>query len=188
METTTRRFSIVRKFYKRWKRLPSLTETQKLFNVSSKTVAARLYQKMIVDGLLYKEGRKFSPTTKFFEVPLLGSVRAGHPSIADNFVDSVSLDDYIIEKPNSTFTLKVNGDCLLDLGISTGDLAVIEKAKTANINDVVLVLVDNEWGLKILKEKDGKYYLDVANSKFSPIFPQSELKIYGVLKGVVKKF
>lgn len=143
---------------------------------------------MIEEGYLYKKNRKFMPTSKFFEIPLLGSVKAGMPTVADSFVDHISIDDYIVKDPVATFTFKVRTDCLKDMGINIGDLAVIERTKEAKLNDIVLVVVNNDWCLRILHEKEGKKVLDVANPDASPIYLEGPPTVYGVVRGIVKRF
>jgi len=177
----------LRSFYKKHHRLPSYQEMLKIFNVTSKNAVFRWVQKLIEKNFLKKEGGKIVPTSNFFALPLVGLVKAGFPILAEENRQYLSLDEYLIDDPNSTFLLRVSGDSLIGVGIFEGDLVVIERKRNANVGDIVLAQIDNEWTLKILKKIGNRYYLESANKKYPPFFPKNELKIFGVVKAVIRK-
>lgn len=151
----------------------------------------KVISKFIEDGFLKKDGgNKIAPTTRFFALPLLGDIRAGFPILAEENKEYVSLDDYLIENPSSSFLLKVRGDSLEGVGIFEGDIVIIERKKQATSGSVVLAQIDKEWTLKILKRDRAKrlLYLSAANPKYPSFYPKEELQIHGVVKAVVRKF
>jgi repressor LexA len=177
----------LRSFYKKHHRLPSYQEMLKIFGVNSKNAVFRWIQKLIEENFLKKEGSKIVPAAKFFALPVLGLVKAGFPILAEENRQYLSLDEYLIEDPNSTFLLRVSGDSLIGAGIFDGDLVIIERKRVANVGDIVLAQIDNEWTLKILRKIENRYYLESANKKYPAFFPKAELKIFGVVKAVVRK-
>lgn len=181
------RFNKLKKFYKKLKRLPSYSEMLQLFNLSSKNSIYKIVEKWIKRGFLKKESRKLMPTTKFFSLPLLGIVKAGFPILAEENKNYLSLDEYLIEDPTSSFLFKVSGDSLINLGIFDGDIVIIERKKQALSGEIVLAQIDKEWTLKILRRDRGKIYLKAANPKYPPFFPREELQIFGVVKAVIRK-
>jgi len=183
------RLNLVKKFFRRFKRLPSYSEMLKLFNLSSKKSIHDIVHEWIEEDLLKMEKGKLAPTSKFFSIPLLGLVKAGYPILADENKEYVSLDEYLIEDPHSSFLLKVSGDSLTGVGIFDGDYVVIEKRKNAYPGDLVLAEIDKEWTLKILRKErhHGKIYLQAANPKYPPLYPHQELQIFGVVKAVIRK-
>jgi repressor LexA len=42
--------------------------------------------------------------------------------------------------------------------------------------------------MKYLRKKGGKYYLEPANKNYSNIYPEQDLKIAAIVKGVVRKY
>lgn len=179
----------VKGFYKKYKRLPSYSEMLKLFGYASKNAVYKVVQKWIEEGLLAKENNKLSPTSQFFALPLLGIIKAGFPILAEENKTYLTLEEYLIDDPQSSFLLKVNGDSMVDVGIFEGDIVVIEQKKEASAGDIVLAEIDREWTLKILrKNRERKLYLEAANPKYPPFIPKRELKIHGVVKAVVRKF
>lgn len=185
------RLGVIKKFFRKYRRLPSYSEMLKLFGFSSKNAVFKIVQKWIEDGFIKKEsGGKLAPTSKFFSLPLLGNIKAGFPILAEENKSYLTLDDYLIESPQSSFLLKVSGDSLTGIGIFDGDIVIIEQKKQAINGDVVLAQIDKEWTLKILKRDQIKQrsYLEAANPKYPPFYPLQELQIFGVVKAVVRKF
>ncbi len=187
---TIDRLGIIKKFYRRHKRLPSYSEMLKLFKIASKNAIFKIVGKWIEEGIIKKEGSKLAPTSRFFAIPLLGNIRAGFPILAEENRDYVSLDDYLIEDPQSSFLLKVNGDSLEGIGIFEGDIVIIERKKDAPVGSVVLAQIDKEWTLKILRKDRLQriIYLSAANPKYPSFYPKEELQIFGIVKAVVRKF
>ncbi|MEO6509209.1 MAG: S24 family peptidase [Patescibacteria group bacterium] len=176
-------------FYKKNRRLPSYSEMGKLFGFASKKSVFDIVHRWIEEGFLQKINEKLSPTTKFFSLPLLGIIKAGFPILAEENKQYLSLDDYLIEDPQSSFLLKVSGDSLIDEGIYDGDIVIIERKKDANAGDIVLAEIDKEFTLKILKKDPVRRisYLQAANPNYPAFYPKFELNIHGVVKGVVRK-
>jgi len=158
-----------------------------LFGFASKNAIYKIVRQWITEGFFIKEEDKLVPTSKFFSLPLLGLVKAGFPILAEEDKKYLTLDDYLIEDPISSFLLTVSGDSLVEIGIFDGDIVVIEKRKEALPGDVVLAEIDREWTLKILRRDQNKTYLASANINYPPFFPQNELKIHGVVKAVIRK-
>ncbi len=184
------RLGAVKKFFRKNRRLPSYSEMLKIFGFSSKNAVFKIMQKWIEEGLIKKEDRKLAPTSKFFSLPLLGLIKAGFPILSEEDRSYLTLDDYLIEDPQSSFLLKVSGDSLIGIGIFDGDIVIIERKKDALTGDVVLAQIDKEWTLKILKRDREKRvtYLEAANPKYPAFYPNQELQIFGIVKAVVRKF
>ncbi len=175
-------------FYRKNKRMPSYSEMLSLFGLASKNAIHKIVTKLEEQGYISKIGGKLAPANLFFQIPLLGSVKAGFPTGAEESLDFMSLDEYLVDKPNSSFMLKVAGDSLEGIGIFKGDLVILEKAMSANRGEVVLALIDNEWTLKILEKVEGLTVLRSANPKYPDFYPHLDLQIFGIVKSVIRKY
>ena len=61
-----------------------------------------------------------------------GGIKAGFPSPAQDYLtESIDLNKILIRHTETTFYAKVSGDSLSDIGISDGDLAVIDRSLEA---------------------------------------------------------
>ena len=74
------------------------------------------------------------------------------------------------------------------VGIFEGDLIVIEKTTNARSGDIVLALIDNEWTLKLLDKKNGISILRAANPNYPEFIPVTELRVFGIVKSVMRKY
>lgn len=180
----------IKNFYYTKNRMPSFLEISKLFNYSSKGAARYLVNKLISSGYLKQDPQgKLLPNNLLGNYALLGSIKAGFPSPAEEELqDNISFDQYLIKKPESTYLVTVEGDSMIDSGIMPGDLVIVEKGRQAKTGDIVIAEVDNEWTMKYLDKKDGKVRLIPANKNYQPIIPKENLKIGGVVIGVVRKY
>ena len=177
-------------FYRSRKRMPSYLEIAKLAGFASKNAAYRLAQKLINEELLKKDSTgRLIPGRTFGGLKLIGLVEAGFPSVAEEeLLDTVSIDDYLIENYSATYLLKVKGLSMKDAGIVEGDLVVVERSSSAKVGDIVIANVDGEFTMKYLRKNRTKFYLEPANEDFDDIHPEGALEISAVVKGVVRKY
>jgi SOS regulatory protein LexA len=149
-----------------------------------------LVDRLVAEGLVTKDPQgKLIPTRRNGEAPLLGLVAAGFPSPAEEeLLDTMSLDEYLIENREATYLLKVTGDSMLDAGIQLGDLVIVERTNRPRVGDIVIAEVDGEWTIKYLRKRGNTLSLAPANRKYKPIFPMQELKIAAVVKAVVRQY
>lgn len=81
----------------------------------------------------------------FDEITLYGdSVPAGFPSPADDYLDmDLNLHDYLVQHPSATFCVRAIGDSMVDAGIQSSDVMVIDRALTPKNNDIILACKRN---------------------------------------------
>ena len=178
-------------FYSANKRMPSYAEIMRLVGFKSKNAVYKLVNKLVEEGAILKDKTgRLIPSRMFGEVPLLGLVEAGFPSVAEQSpLDSLSLDEYLIDKKDKTYLLEVKGDSMIDAGIHEGDYVLAERGKPAKDGDIVIACVDEGWTMKYLRhDKAGKPWLEPANKDFKPIHPKESFEIAAVVKGVVRKY
>jgi len=184
------RLEKIRKFYLKNNRMPSYSEVASLFGFRSKNAAYKLIGRLKELGLVYSDSTgRLLPGALKNSIKLLGSVTAGFPSPAEEELqDTMSLDEYLINNPNSTYLLKVEGDSMLGAGIQPGDLVLVDKNVTPKSGDIVIAQIDNEWTLKYFEKKGRAVYLRAANKKYPLIKPREELIIGGVVVANVRKY
>jgi SOS regulatory protein LexA len=151
---------------------------------------SHLVDHLVAEGLVTKDAHgKLLPTTRNGELPLLGIIEAGFPSPAEEeLIDTMSLDDYLIDNREATYLLRVKGDSMLYAGIRPGDLVIVERTNHPRVGDIVIAEVDGEWTMKFLRKRGDQLYLAPANPKYRPIFPKQELKVVAVVIAVVRKY
>ena len=118
-------------------------------------------------------------------------VPAGFPSPADDHAESrLDLNEYLINQAESTFFVRIKGDSMVDAGILDNDIVIVDRSKSAAINDIVLASIDGEFTVKVLTKNNKGPYLMPANKEFKPIYIEegSQFEIWGVVTGSVRKF
>lgn len=177
-------------YYASHRVLPSYAAMSALLGLKSKSSVAALVARLKLAGYFETApDRRLKPGSKFFERTLADSVRAGHPSPADDASsDTVTIDDYLVERPSQTVLVRVKGDSMIDAGIHPGDIAVVEKKPAANPGDIVIAIVDNDFTLKYLERDKSGFILRPANPAYPVIRPKGQLEIFGVMVGLVRKY
>lgn len=178
--------------------MPVYTEIMKLLGFKSKNAVSKLVHKLIDEGVLDKDSTgHLIPNKLIGEVPMLGLVEAGFPTVAEeSLLDTINIDDYLIHDKDSTYLLKVKGESMIDAGIHDGDIVIAEKvntegsarAKEVRDGDIVIALVDGGWTMKYYRNRLGQVYLEPANENFKNIYPETELEVVAIVKGVIRKY
>ncbi len=177
-------------FYSENKRMPTYSEMMKLFSFKSKNAVSRVVEKLLEAGLVAKDhlGRLI-PSSSFGEIQMAGFVTAGLPAtVEEELLDRVNLDDLLIEKKASTYMLEVDGDSMIDAHIEKGDMVLVERANQAKDGQIVIAEVDGEFTMKYFRKEGNKVWLEPANKKYQPIYPEHSLNINAVLKAVIRKY
>jgi len=125
---------------------------------------------------------------KVVEVPLLGKVTAGTPIEAIEMPDEFfSLPANLISTKNEVFTLKVQGESMINVGIYDGDILVVERKNTANNGETVVAMNDdNEVTVKTFYKEKNQIRLQPENDTMDPIILK-ECTILGKVVGLYRK-
>ncbi len=179
-------------FYTANKRMPSYSEMMELFGFKSKNAVFRLIQKFIDAGIVTKDSMgKLIPTHIFDEIPLLGSVKAGFPSPTEIVEETINLNDLLIRKRDTTYLITVDGDSMIDAHIADGDMVIVERAHTARDGEIVIAMIDGESTMKYFRKdpkNPNKIWLEPANERFAPMYPEQSLEIVAIVRGVIRKY
>lgn len=170
--------------------MPSYSEIGELTGIRSKNAVFKLVGRLEELKVVERDARgRLIPRALTASVKLLGTVEAGFPSPAEEeLVDTISLDDFLVQNPEASFLLKVSGDSMSGAGILPGDMVIVDKRRQPKSGDIVVAQVDGEWTMKYLKKSGGSVALHPANPKYRPIRPRDELKVAGVVTAVVRKY
>ncbi|HJZ92398.1 MAG TPA: transcriptional repressor LexA [Gemmataceae bacterium] len=119
--------------------------------------------------------------------PLLGTVAAGAGLEAVAHEERVDLGELFAGKEH--YALKVRGQSMIDDHIDDGDYVILKKQETADNGERVVAMIDGSATLKKFYRRKERVVLEPANSTMAPIVvaPDRDIKIMGVLVGVVRK-
>lgn len=123
------------------------------------------------------------------ELPLfLESVSAGFPSPADDYLEGkLDLNKHLIKNPAATFFVRVTGDSMIDAGIHSGDILVVDRSLTPKNGSIVIAIIDSELIVKRMQLIKNKIFLVPENPKFETIEISGEMnfEVWGVVSTVI---
>ena len=126
------------------------------------------------------------------KIPLFSStVAAGYPSPAEDHVeDTLDLNEYMVQRPDNTFMLRVEGESMKNAGIMPDDILVVDRSLKAAHNKIIIAAVDGELTVKRLYHRDEQIKLLPENPAYPEIELESEtdLVIWGVVIGSFRRF
>lgn len=178
---------------------PSVSEMAKALKVKSKNAIAKLLSALESKGVIRKSGKargievldspEGEPISRgMFSIPVIGRITAGLPMLAEEQIeDWLSLPASLIRGKKDVFLLKVMGMSMKDAGILDGDLVLVKQQKIAEVNNIVVALLDDEATVKRLVKKDGKFFLKAENKEYPNIYPEHEWSIQGKVIGVIRR-
>ena len=108
-------------------------------------------------------------TDRVVQVPLIGTVAAGLPILADqNFECCVP---FVAGRhdPRELFALRVKGDSMVEAAILDGDIIVARQTPVAENGEIVVALVGEEATVKTFYKEEGHFRLQPENHTMSPI-------------------
>jgi len=114
------------------------------------------------------------------------SVCAGFPSPASDYLEGeIDLNRYLITNPPATFIVKSQGNCMLQAGIHSGDLLIVDRSIKPKNNSIVIASIDGELTVKRIKISGKKYLLTSDNKEYGKIKINNESNIF--IWGIVTK-
>ncbi|MCD7734226.1 MAG: transcriptional repressor LexA [Clostridiales bacterium] len=126
------------------------------------------------------------PTGRVNQVPLLGSVAAGSPILAEECIE-----DYLVFDTDGLsgehFALRIRGESMLKAGILPGDIVIVHQQENARNGEIVIALIGDEATCKRLDRRNGETWLLPENDDYQPI-DGSEATILGKVVAVVRRY
>jgi repressor LexA len=139
-----------------------------------------------------------APAPAFRPVPILGRIAAGSPILAEeNREGEVPVASSALPgRGDDVFALRVRGDSMIDAHICDGDLVLVRRQDTAQINDIVAALVESGTGeaeatVKRYQRDGQRVVLKPENPTMSPIVidpSRRSVTILGKVVGLLRGF
>jgi repressor LexA len=114
-------------------------------------------------------------------LPLVGSVAAGMPRLAEEHVE-----DWVQTPFAADFLLRVTGESMRDAGILDGDLVAVRRQAVAEQGQIVVALIEDEATVKRYLRRDDHVVLMPENPDYPPIEVRGEFTILGRVVGVLR--
>ena len=124
------------------------------------------------------------------EIDMLGEVRAGFPSPADEEPrEKLDLIKLLVRHPASTFFFRVGGTSMIDAEMDEGDIIIVDRSIEPYKGCSAVCFIDGEFTVKRVERHSDHTMLIAANPKFEPIriSADNEFAIWGVVTYIIKR-
>ena len=127
-----------------------------------------------------------------FESSLLGDVKAGFPSPAEDIREKLDLVKLLVRHKASTFFFRISGVSMVDAAMDEGDIIIVDRAVDPYNGCKAVCFIDGEYTVKRVEMADSKVRLMPANelnTAYKPIevTPENNFIIWGVVTYTIKK-
>jgi repressor LexA len=172
--------------------IPTMPEIAAGVGLSTGTICKYIAY-MREQGIIEYDGGQRTITTKkgladmsaYFRVPVLGRISCGIPKFAEENIEEYVKLPVSLFGQGDYFFLRAYGESMINAGIDDGDLVLVRQQSTADYNQIVVALVDDEATLKRYRpQNDGTIRLHPENERFEDIIVDTESCI---IQGVAVK-
>ena len=118
----------------------------------------------------------------------LDKISAGFPSPATDYMENkLDLNEHLIKHPAATFIVKASGFSMIDAGIHSGDLLIIDRSITPQNDNIVIASIFGDLTVKKLKKKKNALFLVSASDHYPSIEVKEEMEcfIWGVVTYII---
>ena len=190
-EKLTKIMDYIRKFSEENGYTPSVREIAYECGIKSTATVHSYLEKLQSKGLLNRTTNKKRSVTlgknTGVSIPLIGTVTAGQPIFAyENYEDyyTFPVGEF---RGEELFMLEVQGESMIEAGIFDGDKIIVRKQNTAQLNDIVVALIEDGATVKRITGIGEKIILHPENSTMSDmIFGSFEIQILGKVVGLIR--
>ncbi|WP_078038597.1 transcriptional repressor LexA [Oribacterium sp. C9] len=129
------------------------------------------------------------PAREVAQIPLVGTVAAGLPLLAEENVSEYFPIPVDILPNQKVFMLTVKGDSMINCGILNGDKVIVEQQNTCRDGEIVVALVEDSATVKRFYKENGHIRLQPENDTMDPIIvPDCQIlgKVIGLIRMGVK--
>ncbi len=170
---------------------PTIREiAEKLELKSTKAVFVHL-KNLEQDGYIKrsKKARAIEILPQYVNIPIMGVISAGKPLLTQEYMEQIYHIPH--EEGIGRFFLKIHGDSMVDAGLNSGDMVLVDKNQSAKSGDIVVAIINGEATVKRFIKKGITFLLKPENKYYDPITinPQEdEFEIVGTVVGHLTLF
>jgi repressor LexA len=174
---------------------PSLREIMRAVGYNSPRSVQLMLRRLHERGLIYYiDGKvtlrrgKGAPSERTVEVPLVGSVACGTPSLAEQDPEAlIHLSTQIARPGHEYFLLRAQGTSMNKSGIKDGDLVLVRQQSTAEEGEKIVALINDDATIKLFHREGDVVVLrpNSSDKKHKPIILSEDFIIQGVVAAVL---
>ena len=119
-------------------------------------------------------------------LPLLGSVAAGQPMLAEENIEEYVPVPQIAGGAEGEYLLRIRGESMKEAGILEGDYVVVHPQETAKDGEIIVALLGEEATVKRYFREPDHVRLQPENATMEPIRGK-EVRVLGRVVGLMRR-
>ncbi|HVL20631.1 MAG TPA: transcriptional repressor LexA [Amaricoccus sp.] len=170
------------------RRLPHRARALEIIRLPESLEASAGFAPQVVDG---ESAASPAARPAAVDLPVMGRIAAGTPIEAIQQVSHhIAVPGAMLASAGRHYALEVKGDSMIEAGINSGDIVVIQEQQTAQNGDIVVALVDGgEATLKTFRRRGSTIALEAANSAYETrLYQDHQVRVQGKLVGLIRSY
>jgi len=129
----------------------------------------------------------YKGTKNFSQQEVHTANATGFGAAADDYAErGIDLNEQLIRNKPATFFMRVNSDAMIEAGIYSGDVVIVDRSLPASNGKVIIAVIDGEMLIRRLEITNNKKRLVPATKKISAIdIGEAPLNVWGVVTYVI---
>lgn len=122
-------------------------------------------------------------------LPIIGSVAAGQPILAQEHIQDTYKIDKNVFNPSADYLLRVKGDSMKNIGIMNGDFLAVHCTSDVHAGQIVVARIEDEVTVKRFYREGNVVTLTAENEHYQPIkvdVSKQNFVIEGIGVGIIR--
>ncbi len=140
------------------------------------------------DDTIYSPAWKGSKTYRQQQTPTANAT--GFGAATDDYAErGIDLNEELVTNKPATFFFRMNGDAMIDAGIHSGDILIVDRSVKAIAGKIVVAAVNGELLVRRLFKTLNRLSLTAENNRYATMELNecSECNIWGVVTWVIHR-
>lgn len=177
------------------RRLPHRARALEIIRLPESIEASLGFEPQVVEGGAPEGARGpagvSGTAASSFELPVMGRIAAGTPIEAIQQVSRhIAVPGAMLSAAGRHYALEVKGDSMINAGINSGDIVVIQEQQAAQNGDIVVALIEGEEAtLKTFRRRGSTIALEAANPAYETrLYQDHQVRVQGKLVGLIRTY
>jgi repressor LexA len=173
------------------RRLPHRARAIEIVRLPETLDSSAGFQPEVVGDRPRRPAGSLPPEAASIELPVMGRIAAGTPIEAIQQVShNVAVPAAMLSAAGRHYALEVKGDSMIEAGINSGDIVVIQEQPTAQNGDIVVALIEGEeTTLKTFRRRGTTIALEAANPAYETrLYQDHQVRVQGKLVGLIRTY
>ncbi len=131
----------------------------------------------------------YTGSKRFTQQDVPNANATGFGAAADDYMErGIDLNEQLIRNKPATFFMKVSGDSMINAGIYSGDIAIVDRSLKAVNGRIVIAVIDGEMLIRRYQKTMNKLLLIPESHKLSTIDVSefNDFKVWGVVVHIIR--